>query len=161
MPRLTAKRARFVEEYLVDLNAAAAARRAGYTTKRSEVIGYYLLTNADIQSAISTAQKARSARTGVTQDRVVQELARIAFADPRRVMTWGPDGVTLHDSRELTDAEAALVAEVSQTVTEAGGSIKLKLNDKLAALDKLARHVGLYQEREDREIVIANPRGQS
>jgi len=159
VPRLTAKRVRFVEEYLVDLNAAAAARRAGYTSKRSEAVGYDLLTNADVQSAIESAQKERSARTGVTADRVVKELARIAFADPRKVMTWGPSGVVLRDSGGLTDDEAAIVAEASQTVTEAGGSIKLKLCDKLAALDKLARHVGLYQEHEDREIVIANPRG--
>lgn len=144
MPRLTAKRARFVEEYLVDLNAAAAARRAGYTTKRSEVIGYYLLTNADIQSAISTAQKARSARTGVTADRVVRELARIAFADARTVMAWGPNGVVLRDSETLTDDAAAAVAEVSETRSEAGGSIKVKLADKLSALDKLSRHLGMY-----------------
>lgn len=141
---MTAKRVRFVEEYLVDLNAAAAARRAGYTSKRSEAVGYDLLTNADVQAAIEAAQKERSARTGVTADRVVKELARIAFADARSVMTWGPGGVVLRDSETLTAEVAAAVAEVSETKSESGGSIKVRLADKLSALDKLARHLGMY-----------------
>ena len=142
--KLTPKRARFVEEYLIDLNAAAAARRAGYTHNRAEVAGYELLTNPDIQAAIGVAQRERSARTGVTADRVVRELARIAFADARTVMAWGPNGVFLRDSETLTDDAAAAVAEVSETRSEAGGSIKVKLADKLSALDKLSRHLGMY-----------------
>ena len=144
MPRLTAKQARFVEEYLVDLNAAAAARRAGYAHLRADAIGYENLRKPEIRSAIEAAQKARSASTGVTADRVVKELARIAFADARTVMTWGPNGVVLRDSETLSDEAAAIVAEVSETRSESGGSIKLKLADKLSALDKLSRHLGMY-----------------
>ena len=144
MPRLTAKQTRFIEEYLVDLNTAAAARRSGYAPKRADAIGYDLLRKPEIQSAIEAAQKARSASTGVTADRVVRELARIAFADARTVMAWGPNGVVLRDSETLTDDAAAAVAEVSETRSEAGGSIKVKLADKLSALDKLSRHLGMY-----------------
>lgn len=59
-------------------------------------------------------------------------------------MAWGPNGVVLRDSETLTDDAAAAVAEVSETRSEAGGSIKVKLADKLSALDKLSRHLGMY-----------------
>ena len=155
MAKLTAKQAKFVEEYLLDLNAAAAARRAGYTTKRSEAIGYDLLTKADIQAAVQSAQRERSARTGVTADRVLKEIARIAFADPRAVMSWGPDGVALRNSSDLSDDEAAAVAEVSETWTDSGGgSRKVKLHDKVAALEKLARHIGLYDSETSTVVTI-------
>ena len=143
MPRLTAKQARFVEEYLVDLNAAAAARRAGYTTRRSEAIGYHLLTKADIQAAIQVAQRERSAQTGITAARVVQEIARIAFADPRDVAQWDALQVTARDSGELTDDAAAAISEIKSTKD----GVTVKLHSKVAALEQLAKHVGLYAER--------------
>lgn len=157
---LTPKQARFVEEYLVDLNAAAAARRAGYSHKRSEAIGYDLLTKADIQSAIEVAQRERSARTGITADRVIAEIAKIAFADPRKVMTWGPGGIELFDSSSLTDADAAMISEVSESSSQSGSSLKVKLHSKLDALEKLAKHVGVYGgDNGDKVIVIERSYG--
>lgn len=155
---MTPKQARFVEEYLIDLNASAAARRAGYRPNRADVIGYENLLKPEIQSAIEAAQRERSARTGITADRVITEIAKVAFADPRKVMTWGPGGVVLRDSAELTDDEAATVSEVVETRTESGCSVKIKLHSKLDALEKLARHVGVYSQETGQDIVIVNPR---
>lgn len=157
---LTPKQARFVEEYLVDLNAAAAARRAGYSASRSEAMGYENLTKPDIRNAIEAAQRERSARTGITADRVIAEIAKIAFADPRKVMSWGPDGVELLPSDKLSDADAAIVSEVSESVSQSGSSIKIKLNSKLDALEKLAKHVGVYGgDNGDKVIVIERSYG--
>lgn len=157
---LTPKQARFVEEYLVDLNAAAAARRAGYSASRSEAMGYENLTKPDIRNAIEAAQRERSARTGITADRVIAEIAKIAFADPRKVMSWGPGGVELLPSSDLSDADAAIVSEVSESVSQSGSSIKIKLNSKLDALEKLAKHVGVYGgDNGDKVIVIERSYG--
>lgn len=145
--RLTPKQARFVEEYIIDLNAAAAARRAGYSQNRSDQIGFALLRKVEIQDAISASQKAISNRTGVTQERVIRELARIAFADPRDVLSWGAKGVTPRESSELSDDQAAAVAEVSETRTKDGGSMRVKMHSKTDALEKLCRHLGLYDEK--------------
>lgn len=147
MRKLTPKQQRFVEEYLVDLNATQAAIRAGYSPKTAGQIGEKLLKKAEIREALAERMKARQQRTEVTQDRVVKELAKIAFGDPRNVMTWGPSGVTLKASAELTDDEAAFVSEVSETTTEHGGSLKLKTNDKLKALELLGRHLGMFKEK--------------
>lgn len=157
---LTPKQARFVEEYLVDLNAAAAARRAGYSASRSEAMGYENLTKPDIRNAIEAAQRERSARTGITADRVIAEIAKIAFADPRKVMTWGPGGIELFDSSSLTDADAAMISEVSESISQSGSSVKVKLNSKLDALEKLAKHMGVYGgDNGDKVIVIERSYG--
>src|SRR4051794_33786192 len=147
---LNERQARFVAEYLVDLNATQAAIRAGYSTATASQIGARLLANVKVAAAIAEAQAARSRRTEVTADRVVLELARVAFGDPRRVMSWGPGGVKLRPSAELADEEAAIVAEASQTVTEAGGTIRLKTVDKLGALRLLAQHLGMLGEGKGR-----------
>ena len=76
---LPAKRQRFVEEYLIDLNATQAAIRAGYSAKTAGSIGEEILKKPEIQEAIQAAMKARSERTEITADRVLKELGRIAF----------------------------------------------------------------------------------
>jgi phage terminase small subunit len=77
---LREKHARFAEEYLVDLNATQAALRAGYSAKTAGSLGHRLLKNVDIQQAITAAQAARSQRTAITQEQVVQALADIGFS---------------------------------------------------------------------------------
>ena len=76
---LTEKQKRFAEEYLIDLNATQAAIRAGYSAKTANEQGSRLLANVSIQKAISKAIAERSGRTKISQDRVVNELAKIAF----------------------------------------------------------------------------------
>ena len=75
---LTPKQERFVQEYLVDLNATAAAKRAGYSEKRASELGYQLLRKTTVQAAIQRAIQDRSQRTGVTQDYVIEKLKTIA-----------------------------------------------------------------------------------
>ena len=78
---LNEKKNRFVEEYPVDLNATQAAIRAGYSKKTAYSIGQRLLKDVEIQEAIQKAMKDRSERTGITQDKVVEELGKVAFAE--------------------------------------------------------------------------------
>lgn len=147
MRKLTPKQAAFVVEYLVDLNATQAAIRAGYSAKTAYRIGAELLHKTSVAEAIQKAQARREVRTEITQDQVVTELAKIAFGNVRDVMEWGPRGVTLKDSAALTEAQAAGVAEVSESVTKDGGSIKLKRHDKVKALELLGRHLGMFTDK--------------
>ncbi len=142
---LTPKQARFVEEYLLDLNATQAAVRAGYSPKTAKQQGQRLLTNVDVQAAVTEAQKARSERTNAEADDVVLELKRLAFSDIRQYVEWGPDGVRLKESAGLDDASRC-IAEVSETKSEKGGTVKFKLHDKRGALTDLMRHLGLFTD---------------
>ena len=133
-----------------DLNATAAAQRAGYSARSANKLGPRLLGDPDVAAAIAAAVEDRSRRTGITADRVVEEYARIAFADIRRVISWSSSGVvTVKPSADLTDAEAAMIAEVQDVATANGRTIRVKLGDKLGALDALARHLGMFIQKHE------------
>ncbi|EPR42714.1 Terminase small subunit [Desulfovibrio sp. X2] len=149
---MTAAQARFVSEYLVDLNGTQAAIRAGYSARRADRTAVDLLAKPNVAKAVREAMAARQQRTEVTQDMVVAELARVAFGDPRRVMKWGPGGVELKDSEKLTADEAALVSEVRETRTKEGGSLGLKTCDKLKALELLGRHLAMFTDKVDANV---------
>lgn len=165
MRKLTAKQSRFVLEYLVDLNATQAANRAGYSAKTAEQQGHQLLKHPSVAAAVAKAQEKRAARTEITQDMVLKELAKIGFADMRKLLKWyghfsGLDVdeaeetgevkisvanfVELFNSDDLDDDIAAAVAEVSQT---RDGSLKVKLHDKQAALVNIGRHLGMFKDK--------------
>ncbi len=90
----TPKQARFVEEYLVDLNATQAAIRAGYSKKTANEQGAQLLAKLSIREAVAEAQEARSERTGITQDEVIRGLKKEATLEgdgashSARVAAW-------------------------------------------------------------------------
>lgn len=86
MAKLTAKQQRFVEEYLLDLNGKQAAIRAGYSRKTAEVQASRLLSNAKVAAAIAAAQAARSERTEITADMVLQHWWGIATADANQLI---------------------------------------------------------------------------
>ena len=144
---LNVKQKRFVEEYLIDLNATQAAIRAGYSEKTAYSSGQRLLKHVEIQAAIQKRQSKRAVRTEVTQDRLINELAWLGFSDLRKVATWDttPDSIKLTGSADIDDDTAAALSEFSLTPT----GFKVKLHDKLGALDKLARHLGMYSEAQD------------
>lgn len=140
--KLKPKQAAFVREYLIDLNATQAAIRAGYSKATARAIGYENLTKPDIQEAIREAMNERSKRTEITQDRVLQELARIAYSDPRHL--YDEDG-SLKPIHELSDEAAASLAgfEVLEAPADGGVVKKIKRWDKLKALDLLCEHLGI------------------
>ncbi len=81
MKRLTPKQARFINEYLVDLNATQAAVRAGYSEKSAYSQGQRLLKNVEVAREIRNRGEAISEKLQITQESVARELARIGFAD--------------------------------------------------------------------------------
>lgn len=153
---LNLKQQRFVEEYLFDLNATQAAVRAGYSPKTAYRIGANLVQKSSVQEAIRAAQVERSKRTQITADEVLKELARIAFSDIRKAATFGPAGVQIRSSAELDDATAAAISEVSETTTQFGGSRKVKLHDKVKALELAGRHLGLFDRDKGPGAAVLN-----
>lgn len=156
---LTAKQQRFVDEYLIDLNATQAAIRAGYSKKTAQVQSARLLSNVMVSAAVAKGMKSRATRTGITQDMVLRELAKIGFSDIRKVVRWGETmvrmvdgeeecgedmvpyhGLALIDSTEIDDDTAAAIAEVSQ----GRDGLKVKLHDKKGALVDIGRHLGMF-----------------
>lgn len=149
---LTAKQERFVSEYLKDLNATAAYRRAGYSARgnAAEVNAARLLRNAQVSAAIAEAMKERSERTMISADRVLKELARIAFVDIGAI--FNDDGSMKPLSEIDEDSRRAIVGiEVAALKDEDGdyaGTIKkIKMADKKGALVDLGKHLGLFDQK--------------
>ncbi len=203
--QLTDKQLRFVDEYLIDLNATQAAVRAGYSAGTAGAIGHENLKKPEIVAAIADARLALQQRTHITADRVVMELGLIAFADARELAQvktgccrhcWGEgfkyqrtlseynlereqwldkgkdpiqfdeqggigfnalklphpecpecggDGaarVVAMDTRKLSPQAAALYAGAKHTKE----GIEIKMHSKLDAIEKLARHLGIYEK---------------
>lgn len=132
---------------MIDLNASQAAIRSGYSVKAAAAVASRLLTVAKVQDAIADATKTRALGAQVTRDRVIQELARVAFGDPRKIMAWNDGGLFLTDSKDLTDDDAAQVAEVGEVLSKAGMAMKIKRFDKVKALELLGRHLGMFGDK--------------
>jgi len=119
--KLTPKQARFVQEYLIDLNAAQAAIRAGYSAKTARVIGHENLRKPEIAAAVEKAMAERAERTEVTADLVVGELRKIAFANMADYMKSTPEGDPYLDFSALTPAQTA--AKISRLFGEANAEL--------------------------------------
>lgn len=144
---LNPRQRKFVQEYLKDPCAKEAAIKAGYSEKSAEFLGYQLLQKPLVKEAIQIGEERKAKKAEVTQDMIMSELKRLAFVNPRRIMQWGPDGVTFTASHELTEDEAACVVEASETVTKDGGTIRVKLADRVQALTLLGKQVGMFKDR--------------
>lgn len=149
---LSPKQEAFAAGVAQGLSQAEAYRRAypRSNTWKDEAVwvcASKLMTNANVRLRVEDLMAKAAAANEVTQERIVKELARIAFGNKRAVMTWGPGGVALRDSHDLTEDEAAMVAEVQETITQAGSSLKMKTHDKVKALELLGKHVGMFADK--------------
>jgi phage terminase small subunit len=157
---VTLRQQRFVAEYLIDLNATQAAIRAGYSKRNADQIGPRLVGKSRVTAAIKEAQVAQLARINLTADRALLELERVAFSDIRRFFT---DSGELRPLDDLTADEGAVVASVDVAKSEDTPDTihKLKLWDKLKALEMLAKHFGLLNPKDGHhgktEIVVMTP----
>jgi phage terminase small subunit len=147
---LTPRQSLFVAEYLIDLNARQAAIRAGYAKGSAADRGWELLNRCPpVMARLKEAMAERAQRTQIDAERVLKELARIAFADMRNYLTEGPQKtLVVRPLAELSDDDVAAVAEV-QAEGDAKTLRRIKLHDKRAALELLARHLGLTGKRGD------------
>ena len=144
MSRLTPKQAKFVDEYLIDLNATQAAIRAGYSEKSASRIAVELLNKTQVSETIQKCVQARAARTEITQDMVIHELAAIGFAKATDYAAVTADEcVIIKPTGALADDQQRAIASIEQ----GNFGIKFKLHDKVKALELLGKHLGMFADR--------------
>ncbi len=158
---LSDRQGNFVDEYLIDFNGTRAAIAAGYSKETAESQASRLLRNDKVKEAVAKGREAKSIRNRITADEVMQEIARIAFADLRDVTEWGTSrgrsGMVLKNSDEISDDAAAAIQEIKIKRSFRPGpedmppveveETAVKLHDKLGALKTLAKHLGLTPEK--------------
>ena len=166
-PKLTDKQLKFVDEYLVDLNAAGAARRAGYSEKTARTIASEYLTKPNIQAAIE-ARRAKLAKNTITPEQVVKQWMEIAELDMKDFLSWrtalaqvGTDeetGEPIFDYRpvlELKDSDKVDGRMVTEVSISDKGTFKFKLCDREKARENIAKHLGMFVEKQE----ISGPGG--
>jgi len=143
---LTPKQRRFVAEYLIDSNATQAAIRAGYARASARQIGHENLSKPDIAAAIAEGQRRLAGGAELRAERVLRELAGIAFASAADYLSVDDTGQPVLDLRRCTPEQLRALSEVTvhEVVTQGGvrrrGKVKL---DKMQALLRLADHFGI------------------
>jgi phage terminase small subunit len=143
--QLTLQQQRFCDEYLVSFNAFQSARKAGYsehTARKCE-----LLHLPKVQAYLQTGMKRTSERLEISHDMILRELAKVAFAN---MGDYYDENAVLKPMNELTPDQKAAICHyqlidcVGEYGERAGKLSKIKLHNKMSALDKIARHTGFY-----------------
>ena len=162
---------RFADEYLIDLNAEAAAIRAGYSPRYARGNAHKLVANSGIQAYIQKRMNKRSERTEITQDKEIEELAIIAFSnatdyahivEKQAIAEIDGIAVPLQDAEGnpvmYRTVELTLTDELTENQQKAIAVIKkgkdgfeVRPYDKIKALEKLGQHLGMWSSGADHE----------
>lgn len=150
---MTKKQELFVAEYLIDLNATQAAIRAGYSAKNADKIGSELLGKTRVQQAIAKAMAERSKRTGVNQDRVVLELAKLAFINITDVVD---SQGKIKENATKEDKSCIESIKYKESSSDTGSSVEreVKIGSKLKALELLGKHLGMWNDKVDVNVAV-------
>ena len=141
---LPPRQARFVAEYLIDLNGKRAAIRAGYSPRSAEVTASKLLRNPKVRARVKKQATDALERVQLRAEDVLRAICRIALADPGRL--YDPNG-NMIPIWALTPEDAAMIAGFEVEETERGQVVKVRFHDKIEALRLAARYLGLLTKR--------------
>jgi len=149
---LTEKQYIFCKEYLIDYNATRAAIKAGYSEKTADSQSSRMLRNVKVKTFIDNQTAKRANKLDVTKDMIVQELAKIAFHDIRKMYD---DKGMLISIPELDDDTAATIASFKSRKENQGQDDydiidEYKRYDKIKTLELLGKHLGMFSESKDR-----------
>jgi len=157
--KLNERQKLFCREYVIDFNGTRAAKAAGYSEKTADRIASEILVKLEIQNEIKRLTKERTERTEITADRVVRELAKIAFGTIDDLGKFTEEGeFILHNSNDMNESGKASLNTVSSSTTTGDGgkttNLKITRQDKIKALELLGRHVGAFNNDESGKATI-------
>ena len=149
--KLTPKQKLFCKYYLISLNATDAAIKAGYSKKTAQEQSSRLLSNVMVQKYLQSEQNKRAEKLEITADRVISEIAKLAFANTTDILEITDHGVAIKD---LTKLDTTCIAGAEEVFDKEGIrlGVKVKLHDKTKNLELLGRHLGLFKDKVEHSI---------
>lgn len=150
---LTEKEKKFIEEYLMDFNGTRAVVASGYTENRkvAAVQAHQLLRKPNIQRAIAAHFSRRKKKFEKEEDRILEELRAIAYAQITDTCKWTKRGIKLIPSRKLKKKHVKAIAEISEVSTDKTTTLRVRKHDKLKAIELLGKHFGMWEDNGNRE----------
>lgn len=144
---LTDKQERFCQEFLIDLNATQSAIRSGYSVKTSYAIGGENLNKPEIQKRLNELRKPLAEKVGITQEMVLNEFAKIGFAN---IQDYFKEDLSPENLKELEEDKGRAISSIKRTTfktdTYSTDTIEFKLHDKIKALENLGKHLGFFEK---------------
>lgn len=160
--KLTPKQEAFCSEYLIDLNASAAARRAGYSEDTAGAIGWENLKKPEIQFRLTELRQKLNRNNDDLAQKVIEELKKVGFSN---IQDFIETGNSIKDLSTVDAIKAGAIAGIKKSVTTFGDgegnegektTVEFKLWDKLSALDKLGRHLGIFEVDNKQKSAVIN-----
>lgn len=150
--KLTAKQKKFCEQYVIDCNGTQGAIRAGYSKNTAYSIAEQLLRKLEVKEYIQKLQAEIEERSRVKADDVINELAKIAFSDVGKIFTTDNRilDVTQMEENQTRAIQSVEVDELREGDMTIGTTKKVKLYDKIRALEALGKHFGIF-ERDNKQ----------
>jgi len=153
--KLTEKQKQFCHEYVIDFNGAQAAIRAGYSEDTAKEIASENLTKPNVNAYVKALTAKKRDKNELLADRVIAELVKVGFAN---IQDYIDTGNSVTDLTLISKGKAAAVASVKKSVTTFEGgekeTVEFKLHDKISALEKIGRHLGLFEADNKREVLL-------
>lgn len=159
---LNLRQVKFCDEFLIDRNATQAAIRAGYSKKTAGSIGLENLGKPLIDAYIKKREYDRAKRTEITQDMVLQELAKIAFADIKNYLEYKTVKTVVANDKftgepilgystvvDLKDSNTIDTSAISEVSVGRDGQFRFKMYAKDNALIQIGKHLGMFKEKEE------------
>jgi phage terminase small subunit len=146
---------RFAEEYVIDYKITAAGKRAGIQGDNINITAWQMLQLEDVQEYVEQLQSEATKRCSISQDEILYELKNVGMSN---IQDYMDDNLEVKSLSEIPKEKAKAIKSIKKTVTEFdGGSktvVEFVLHDKLSGLDKLGRHIGLYNKDESNKSAI-------
>jgi len=148
---LTPKNLLFIDKYFeLKFNGTEAYLQTYLNVKRrgtAAAAATRMLKDVNVNQEVERRKKEMQTASKDIVDRIREEIEHMAFARMGNYLSFGPSGVTLKSSEDMTPEELAAVAEVTETITEHGGSVRFKLHPKKDSLELLMKYYGLIVEK--------------
>ena len=152
---LTEKQKQFCHEYVIDFNGTQAAIRAGYSENSANEIAAENLAKPSVNAYVKALTAKKRDKNELLADRVIAELVKVGFAN---IQDYIESGNSITDLTMITKGKAAAVASVKKSITTFDGgekeTVEFKLHDKISALEKIGRHLGLFDADNKREVLL-------
>jgi len=144
--KFTPREKKFIDRYIITCNGARAAREAGYSHKSAVSVASENLRKPHIAKAIKAKREELQIKYDISKDKVLAELASIAFSRPKAYASWNNENVTVSPSDELEEGQDAAIKKLKRVCSEHGVNIELEFHGKIESLNLLCKILGFIND---------------
>ena len=137
----------FMRQFLVDLNASAAARRCGYAATSCRVTACTMFQDPALRKIRTEYTKMVLEQHDITVSRTLDELAKLAFTNIDDIVKWSGNSITITNMEDIPPEMRAAVKKVSRVTTPQGTRLEIEMHDKIKALEMIGKYHAMFTDK--------------